>query len=404
MTSAAQAVRQAGRKVILADLAPTPTAQFITPRKHLAGAIVLTASHNPVEYNGLKFIGSDGCFLNEEQVTELFSIADGIDAPAEIPVRRVRSRLVLDAVGLHVLDTLNLSCISVDAILRKQFKVVVDTVNGAASFALPTLLEALGCEVVELHTTPDGTFPRGTEPLAEHLTDLRQVVVDQGADVGLATDPDADRLALVDETGAAPGEELTQVLAVDGFLRRTSSRVPVVTNLSSSMLLDHVAQRYGVEVKRSPVGEVHVVGLMRSVGSDIGGEGNGGVILAESHLGRDSLVAAALILDRLAQEESSLSAILAQLPEFHFVKDKVNVEGYDSDEVSRRMAKRFPDAEHITLDGLKLKWTDRWVHVRPSNTEPIVRIFAEAPSQTAAAGLVADIREAIGGINTEGAS
>ncbi|UCH09544.1 MAG: phosphoglucosamine mutase [Fidelibacterota bacterium] len=404
MNAAAQALRQVGRKVILADLAPTPTAQFITPRKHLAGAIVLTASHNPVDYNGLKFIGHDGCFLNEQQVTELFSRADGIEAPSEMPIRRVRSRLSLDAVGLHLLDTLNLSCISVDAILRKRFKVVVDAVNGAASHALPTLLEALGCEVVTLHTTPDGTFPRGPEPLAEHLSDLRQAVVDQGADLGLATDPDADRLALVDETGMAPGEELTQVLAVDGFLRRTSSRSPVVTNLSSSLLLEHVAQRYGVEVQRSPVGEVHVVDLMRTLGSEIGGEGNGGVILAESHLGRDSLVAAALILDRLAQEEASLSTILSQLPEYYLIKDKIAVDGYDSEEVSRRMTERFPDAEPITLDGLKLLWSDRWVLIRKSNTEPIIRLFAEAASEAGALELIRNVREIIGATESGHAS
>ncbi|MBA7611895.1 Phosphomannomutase/phosphoglucomutase [subsurface metagenome] len=388
-------MQQARRPVIFADLVPTPTAQFIVPRKHLAGAIVLTASHNPIEYNGLKFIGGDGCFLGAEQTNVLFARADQTEAPASIPSRRIRSQVVLDAAGLHILDTLHLGCIDTEAILRCRFKVVVDTVNGAGSFALPTLLEALGCEVIRLHTTPDGTFPRGTEPLPENLTDLCRAVSEHAADLGMATDPDADRLALVDETGTPPGEELTQVLAVDGFLRRTGGRKPVTTNLSSSMLLDHVARRYGIEVLRSAVGEVNVVNMMRSVGGEIGGEGNGGVILAESHLGRDSLVGAALVLDRLAQEKLSLSAVLAQLPQLQLVKDKISINDHDPDEVSRLIAERYPQAEQITTDGLKLQWPDRWIHVRKSNTEPIIRIHAEAPTAEEARALVEETRKVV---------
>ena len=404
LAAAARALQQARRPVIFADLVPTPTAQFIVPRKHLAGAIVLTASHNPIEYNGLKFIGGDGCFLGAEQTDILFARADQTEAPTRIPSRRIRSQVVLDAAGLHILDTLNLGCIDTEAILRCRFKVVVDTVNGAGSFALPTLLEALGCEVIRLHTTPDGTFPRGTEPLPENLTDLCRAVSEYGADLGMATDPDADRLALVDETGTAPGEELTQVLAIDGFLRRTGGRKPVTTNLSSSMLLDHVARRYGIEVLRSAVGEVNVVNLMRSVGGKIGGEGNGGVILAESHLGRDSLVGAALVLDRLAQEKLPLSAVLDQLPSLHMVKDKISIEDHNPDEVVRRIAERYPKAEQITIDGLKLQWPDRWIHVRRSNTEPIIRLFAEASTEDAARKLVNEIREVIAAAESNSAS
>ncbi len=395
MAAAARAIQQARRPVIFADLVPTPTAQFIVPRKHLAGAIVLTASHNPVEYNGLKFIGGDGCFLGAEQTDVLFARADQTEAPERITAQRNRSQVLLDAAGLHILDTLHLGCIDTEAILRRRFKVVVDTVNGAASFALPILLEALGCEVIRLHTTPDGTFPRGTEPLPENLTDLCRAVSKHGADLGMATDPDADRLALVDETGTPPGEELTQVLAVDGFLRRTGGRKPVTTNLSSSMLLDHVARRYGVEVLRSAVGEVNVVNMMRSVGGEIGGEGNGGVILAESHLGRDSLVGAALVLDRLAQEKLTLSAVLDQLPRLHLVKDKIGIDDRDPEEISLRIAEHYPEAEQITIDGLKLQWPDRWIHVRKSNTEPIIRIHAEAPAAEEARALVEEIRKVV---------
>lgn len=396
LTVAAQALQQASHPVVLADLVPTPTAQFIVPRKHLAGAIVVTASHNPIEYNGLKFIGRDGCFLGAEEINELFARADQIEPPEKIPPQRVRGQGLIDAVGLHILDTLNLSCIDPEALLRRRFKVVVDTVNGAACFALPTLLEALSCEVIRLHTTPDGTFPRGTEPLPENLADLCQAVIDNGADLGMAVDPDADRLALVDETGTPPGEELTQVLAADGFLRRSGSRKPVTTNISSSMLLDYVTGKYGVEVLRTAVGEINVVNMMQSVDGEIGGEGNGGVILTESHLGRDSLVAAALVLDRLTQENLPLSAILGQYPQSHMVKTKVDVKDSDPDEISRRIAERHPEAEHITIDGLKIQWPDRWLLVRKSNTEPIIRIHAEAPTADEAQALITDAQKAAG--------
>ncbi len=396
MSVVAEALRRVRRQLMIADLVPTPTAQFLVPRKRLAGAIVLTASHNPVEYNGLKFIGSDGCFLGSDQTAILFARADQVAVPAEIPVGRTRGRDLPDAAGLHILDILDLSCIDVEAILRRRFRVVVDTVNGAAFFALPALLEALGCEVFRIHTTPDGTFPRGAEPLPENLTDLCAAVTRHGANLGLATDPDADRLALVDEDGNPLGEEFTQVLAVDGFLRRTGNRSPVTTNLSSSLLLDHVARRYGIEVQRSAVGEINVVNMMRSVGGEIGGEGNGGVILAESHLGRDSLVGAALVLERLAQEPTSLGAVKAHMPSFHIVKDKISIEGQDPQELTEGLGRHYPDAEVNTVDGLKLQWEDRWVHVRPSNTEPIIRIYAEGPTADIARELVAGVRSAMG--------
>jgi phosphomannomutase len=395
MQVAARALSLAGNQVVLADLAPTPTAQYVVPRKHLAGALVLTASHNPIEYNGLKFIGSDGCFLDHERMERLFQRADQLESPVEIPSGKVKSRLLLDAPGLHILGVLDLSCIDVGTILRKRFRVVVDTVNAAASFALPALLEALGCQVIRLHTTPDGTFPRGAEPLAENLDDLGRSVKEHGAHLGMATDPDGDRLALVDEKGVPIGEEYTQVLAIDAFLRRTGSRKPVTTNLSSSMLLDHVAGKYGIEVLRTAVGEVNVVQGMRLVNGDIGGEGSGGVILAEAHLGRDSLVGAALVLDRLVQDEEPLSEIVNRLPRFHIVKDRIAIDNTDTQELDRQVAAKFPDAEHITLDGLKLQWNERWIHVRQSSTEPIIRLFAEAATEEAARELIRQVREII---------
>ncbi len=402
-TVACQALKDARRQVQVAGLVPTPTAQFLVPHKSLAGGIVLTASHNPIEYNGLKFFGSDGCFLDQGRVEILFTRADQTEVPEKLTSRPGRGWDLIDAAGLHILDVLDLSCIDTEAIIRRKFRVVVDAVNGAAYFALPALLEALGCQVVRLNCTPDGTFPRGAEPLAENLVGLCTVVREQGAHIGLATDPDADRLALVDEKGVPLGEELTQVLAVDGYLRRTGGRKPVTTNLSSSMLVDHVARKYGLEVQRSAVGEINVVNMMRAVGGEIGGEGNGGVILAESHLGRDSLVGAALVLDRLAQQTLPLSAIKAGWPNMEMVKQKIPLGDEDSEAILTQLATGFTEAEHNTVDGLRLGWADRWIHVRRSNTEPVIRIIAEGPTADDARALVEQVRQALAGIAEAGA-
>ena len=233
--------------------------------------------------------------------------------------------------------------------------------------------------------------------MAENLADLCSAVKEEGAHIGLATDPDADRLALVDEQGTPLGEELTQVLAVDGYLRRTGGSKPVTTNLSSSMLLDHVAHKYGLEVQRSAVGEINVVNMMRAIGGQIGGEGNGGVILAESHLGRDSLVGAALVLDRLAQQTLPISAIKAGWPSMEMVKQKIPLGDEDLEATLTQLAAGFPDAEQNTVDGLRLQWADRWVHVRRSNTEPVIRIIAEGPTVDDARGLVEQVRQALAG-------
>ena len=392
MAVAAQALTDANRQICLAGMVPTPTAQFLVTHLRLAGAVIITASHNPVEYNGMKFMGSDGVYFGAEQCDILYGRADHIEPPAQIETGKMSGRDIPDGAGEHIISILDLGCIDMEAILRMRCKVVVDAVNGAASEALPMLLEALGCEVVRLHTTPDGTFPRGAEPVVEHLSDLSEVVISSGADLGLATDPDADRLALVDENGAPLGEEYTLVIAVDGFLRRTGSEKPVVTNLSTSLLLDKIAQPFGVEVHRSAVGEINVVNLMRALGADIGGEGNGGVILSESHLGRDSLVAAALVLDRLAQDRNPLSALVDSWPKFVMIKEKLAVDGNDSEAILERLRHRFSDVEPDATDGLKWTWDDRWLHVRRSNTEPIMRLIAEGPNEDVTRQLINSAR------------
>ena len=392
MAVAAQALTDGNRQICLAGMVPTPTAQFLVTHLRLAGAVVITASHNPVEYNGMKFMGSDGVYLGADQCDILYGRADRIEPPAQIETQKMRGQDFPDGAGEHILNILDLGCIDVEAILRMRCVVVVDAVNGAASVALPTLLEALGCEVVRLNTTPDGTFPRGAEPVAEHLSGLSEAVIASGADLGLATDPDADRLALVDENGAPLGEEYTQAIAVEGFLRRTASKNPVVTNLSSSLLIDKIVQPFGVEVHRSAVGEINVVNLMRSLGADIGGEGNGGVILGESHLGRDALVAAALVLDRLAQDRNPLSALVSSWPKFVMIKEKLAIDAGETEAVLDRLKHKFADVEPDVTDGLKWTWDDRWLHVRRSNTEPVMRLIAEGPDERATRQLIDSAR------------
>jgi len=282
--------------------------------------------------------------------------------------------------------------IDVETIRKRRFSVAVDAVNGAASEAMPYLLERLNCEVVKINCDFSGRFARGTEPLPHHLTMLTATVKEHHCDLGFATDPDGDRLAIIDEHGQPLGEEYTLVLAIDDFLRFSNTPQTIVTNLSTTLAVDRVAERYGAKVERSAVGEIHVVELMKTLNSPMGGEGNGGVILTDVHLGRDSLVGAALVLNRMADSRQPLSAVVKELPQYSMVKDKVPVDGFDPDEIVGNIAKVYPEAEQNSLDGLKLLWPDRWIHIRRSNTEPIIRIYAEARTENDAQKLVDEVK------------
>jgi phosphomannomutase len=272
---------------------------------------------------------------------------------------------------------------------------VIDAVNGAGSHALPSMLELLGCEVIVLNCEPNGKFTRGTEPLPENLLDLSKQVVNHKADVGFAVDPDADRLAVVDENGQPLGEEYTLVLAADGYLKTMQTKEKFVTNLSTSLALDKLALSRECTVERAAVGEINVVNKMNDIGANLGGEGNGGVILRECHLGRDSLVAATMVLNRMSQSEESLSAIYITLPQFKIVKDKISIEGLDKELLLSEVNDLFPDAEKDESDGLKFIWEDKWVHLRSSNTEPIMRIYAEAPLKREAEILIIKIKSIV---------
>lgn len=387
--SIADTLTSMGRNVIDCGIIPTPTAQFIIKDKKLSGGIVVTASHNPIDWNGLKFLDSDGCFLNANKMKELLS-----GTPKETTNNKGKVIESRNSYQDHIDNILNLNCIDIDKIKSKQFKVALDTVNGAAYKALPELLNALNCDIVKIHCNNDGTFPRGTEPIPSHLEDLSKTVIDHKADIGFATDPDADRLAIVDNHGKPIGEESTLVLALESYLKYYQGSQKVVTNLSTSMAIDVIAHQYNSTVERSSVGEINVVEKMKELGSTIGGEGNGGVILEESHLGRDSLVASALILNHLAQSDIPFDKILENTPRFTMIKDKITLE-HDVDFNHIKSLFKNDDVSFIEGDGLKIIWKDKWVHIRKSNTEPIIRIISEADNYKNAKNLIDNLKDNI---------
>ena len=383
-----------GRTVIYCGIVPTPTVQFMVHNTEAVGGFIVTASHNPIEWNGLKFVREDSTFLHPNECEQLFNLVDknkelqdakdlGIIWPEQ------------NAIQKHVIACVSLKCIDLNQIQRRHFKIVIDAVNGAGSHALPSMLESLGCELIELNCEPDGNFTRGTEPLPENLKDLCQAVISHDADAGFAVDPDADRLAVVNEKGEPLGEEYTLVLAADGYLNDTVKNEKFVVNLSTSLALEKLAESKNCSVIRSAVGEINVVNKMNEIGSDLGGEGNGGVILRECHLGRDSLVAVTMVLNRLSQSNETLSEIHQSLPQFEIIKDKVSLEGIDPEELIRKVSGLFNDADKNTLDGIKFTWDDKWVHLRKSNTEPIMRIYAEAPNKDSAKKLVEMVQSCI---------
>ena len=353
-------------------LATTPTMQVMTENENYDGGIVITASHNPSKYNGLKFLQTDGTFLSPDQCEELFKAVDqnvSIDTPPD------SLGLVSDystANEEHIDKVLAAKCIDIDNIRKKKFKVVIDCVNGAGSFILPMLCEQLGCEVLTMNCNGDGNFTRIPEPLAENLNKLEQKVINVGADIGFATDPDGDRLSIVSNNGNAIGEEYTLVLAVKNYLNYQKSMI--VTNLSTSMMLESIAN----ETIRTKIGEAHVVQKMNELNIPIGGEGNGGVILEEVHLGRDSLVAISMILSLLSSSGKSISDEISNIPQYLMIKDKIHID----DKIDFDSLETIFDCNEINkIDGIKFIWPNKWIHIRKSNTEPIIRIFSEAKTQ-----------------------
>jgi phosphomannomutase len=386
--AARSGLQSVGCTVIDCGCIPTPTAQLAVEHHRAGGGIILTASHNPIEWNALKFVGADGLFLDQATAGRLQALAagpvpragwDGLGLQQHDP----------DAVDRHLSQVLSLPVVDVSAIRARGFRVALDCVRGAGGTTMPELLERLGCTVAGINLETDGRFPRPPEPIPEHLGALGELVRETGADVGIAVDPDVDRLALVDETGRAIGEDYTLAFAVETVLRR--QRGPVVVNLSTSLVVDDAAAAHGGTVGRAPVGEANVARAMRAAGAVVGGEGNGGVMLPALHLGRDAPLAAALVLDLLATDRRQVSERVAARPRYAIVKAKAP-RGADLAALYTALESRFTDAARDRQDGLRLSWPDRWLHVRPSGTEPIVRLIAEAPTADAAEALVAACR------------
>lgn len=378
-----------GVEVIDIGVVPTPTLQLAVEFHHAGAGLMLTASHNPVEWNALKLVGPDGIFLDAESGAAVRALAER--GPARAGWDTVGTvREDDEAIDRHLQQVLALPMVNVEGIRARRFHVALDCVRGAGGTSIPRLLEALGCQVTAINLEADGRFPRAPEPIPENLGDLSRLVRESGADIGMAVDPDVDRLALVDERGAPIGEDYTLAFAVRAVLqgfRSEAGSATVVVNLSTSLVVEDAAREHGAEFFRAPVGEAHVARMIQEKGAVIGGEGNGGVILPSVHIGRDAPIGVALILQLLLESGETVSGLVAGAPRYHIVKAKAP-RGADLTPAYQALRKRFADATVDDRDGLRLSWPDRWVHLRPSGTEPIIRCIAEAPTAADAESLI----------------
>jgi phosphomannomutase len=376
-----------GFAVIDLGMATTPTVEMAVRGEDADAGIILTASHNPKQWNALKLLNAKGEFISADQGAEVLRLA-GSEAFRFSPVEELGSVRLDDTwTKKHIAAVLGLDLVDVDAIRARKFRVVVDAVNSVGGTVIPALLKALGvAETVELYCDPSGNFPHNPEPLPEHLKDLCDTVMKHKSDLGIAIDPDVDRLALVCEDGSLFGEEYTLVACADHVLAHRPG--DTVSNLSSTRALDDVAERHGRKRHASAVGEVNVVELMRKVHAPIGGEGNGGVILGELHYGRDALAGIALFLTLLARKGGTASALRKSYPDYFISKNKIEPEpGMDVQALVDAMQERHKTDKHSTVDGLRIEFGKEWVHLRKSNTEPIVRIYAESDSAAKADAL-----------------
>jgi len=387
-----------GCDVVDVGLVATPTVQLAVEYHRAGGGIILTASHNPIEWNALKFVDSDGIFLDSAAGTRVRELAAGDSLPRANYNAIGGVEADSDAISRHLAAVLALRGVDVRAIRKRRFRVALDTVRGAGGAIMPELLKRLGCRVTAINLETDGLFPRPPEPVPENLKALSALVRRTKADVGIAVDPDVDRLAIVDERGQAIGEDYTLAFAVRAVLgkRGTGHGKRVVCNLSTSLVVEDAAREFGATVVRAPVGEAHVARKIIELKAVIGGEGNGGVMYPALHVGRDAPVAGALLLGLLARERATVSELVGRAPRYTIVKAKAP-RGARLEQVYDGLRKRFGDATVDTQDGLRLAWPDRWLHVRPSGTEPIIRLIAEAPTSADAQRLIEEGRQSCAG-------
>src|SRR5881409_2721934 len=387
--AATAGLNSVGCDVIDVGLVATPTVQLAVEHHRAAGGIILTASHNPIEWNALKFVGPDGIFLDRIAGTRVRELAAGESLPRAGYKAIGGVTADPNAIARHLAAVLALRAVDLRKIRRRRFRVALDTVRGAGGAVMPELLERLGCRVTAINLETDGLFPRPPEPVPENLKALGALVRRRKADIGIAVDPDVDRLAIVDEKGRPIGEDYTLAFAIRAV--RPSGRQTVVCNLSTSLVVEDAAKEFGATVVRAPVGEAHVARKIIQLKAVIGGEGNGGVMYPALHVGRDAPVAGALVLSLLARERATVSELVARAPRYTIVKAKAP-RGARLEHVYDALRKRFSDATVDTQDGLRLAWPDRWLHVRPSGTEPIIRLIAEAPSSADAERLIEEGR------------
>jgi phosphomannomutase len=388
---------QAGCDVVALGICPTPTVALAVEKRKAAGGISITASHNPMVWNGLKFFGPTGLFLDAEENHEFWRLADQ-PARTYVPWERQGKYTALESfIDEHIAAVLKIPWVKPDFIRKKKFKLVLDCVNGAGGIVVPKLLRKLGCKVVELNCEGSGIFKHNPEPIPENLIELCKRVQKEKADLGIAVDPDVDRLVLINERGEPFGEEYTIANVVKFVLEHEWKKSPriktgsksVVINLSTTRAVEDIAASYGYRTVRTPVGEINVAKKMKEIGAVVGGEGSGGVILPSVHLGRDALVGIALTLQHLAAFDGTMSELKQSMPQYMITKGKVDVGSTDPDSVLDRIRQKFSGKGSInTDDGLKIDFPGSWVHLRKSNTEPIVRIIAEAPSKDTADKLV----------------
>lgn len=386
-----------GIDVVDLGLSTTPTVEVAVPREQADGGIILTASHNPKQWNALKLLNAKGEFLSGADGLRILEIAQSavfsfveVDELGAI----VRNDTYMD---VHIKAVLKLPLVDAEKVAAAQFKVVVDGVNSSGGVIIPKLLKLMGVEVVELYCTPNGHFPHNPEPLKEHLGDICQRVVDEKADLGIVVDPDVDRLAFISEDGEMFGEEYTLVAVADYVLGKTPGNT--VSNMSSSRALRDVTAKHGGTYQASAVGEVNVVELMKKNKAVIGGEGNGGIIYPELHYGRDSLVGVALFLTHLAEKKVKVSELRASYPQYYMSKNKIELTPQlDVDAILEEMLRKYSHEPFSTIDGVKIDFADSWVHLRKSNTEPIIRIYTEAGTQAQADALAEKILKEIAAI------
>ncbi|PJE41597.1 MAG: phosphoglucosamine mutase [Flavobacterium sp.] len=375
-----------GIDVIDLGLSTTPTVEVAVPLEEADGGIILTASHNPKQWNALKLLNAKGEFLSGADGAKILEIAEAeafnfsdVDSLGEVTAN--------DAyMDIHIDEVLELPLVDAEAVAKRKFKVVVDGVNSSGGIIIPKLLEQMGVECVKLYCEPNGHFPHNPEPLKEHLGDICKLVVEEKADFGIVVDPDVDRLAFISNDGEMFGEEYTLVACADYVLSKTPGNT--VSNMSSSRALRDITQKHGGSYQASAVGEVNVVEMMKSTNAIIGGEGNGGIIYPELHYGRDSLVGVALFLTHLANLDMTVAELRASYPQYFMSKNKIELTPQiDVDAILAAMTEKYKSENISTIDGVKIDFASEWVHLRKSNTEPIIRIYTEAPTQEAADAL-----------------